>query len=490
MILVPTLDRPVNRHAPHVTFAILSATLLTFIATFIIPPNKVALEMIPARWGFFVDRPFGPGLLTYMFLHGGVFHILMNMIFFTFFGMNVERRIGPAAFAAGYLLCGVAAALGFAATERLLRSPADWQEMASTPLVGASGAVSGVLGMYMFLFPRRRITIAYFAFIAAGAARVAAYWFLLLWFGIEFVSSLVSPAVTQVAHGAHVHGFLAGLLWIFILRALRHRMRAVTESEEEPEYVERFSEFDHLPDAPVQPGAAATSPQEVATRIYRPDPAGAFALIPKRYTPVTPEIERIIRSHLRAAEPPRPHCLATTIRRQTAEAIRRDLAAAGVETLLYPARETLAAPIVIRTHRLVLRDGEAAALDEFDQTHPFAADEVCFLSAGRVGADQFVDVLWRKPLVVLRISPSGGACVDIAGTTARTPAQIAALLREAFPRASVTRGFAALARNEDHASQWFESQQAYAEFLLWAVQLLTTPFFRARSAGASLRSSP
>ena len=148
-------------------------------------------------------------MFTSMFLHGGLGHLLGNMLFLWIFGNNVEDAMGHLRFVVFYLLCGVAAVLAQA-----LPDPAS-----NAPMVGASGAISGVLGAYMLLYPRARVLLALpppFIFVTIGWFR--AVWVLAGWFVLQLLMGAGSrPAEGEaggVAFGAHIGGFVAGMVLI------------------------------------------------------------------------------------------------------------------------------------------------------------------------------------------------------------------------------------------------------------------------------------
>jgi membrane associated rhomboid family serine protease len=166
------------------------------------------------------EQPAWYSLLTSMFMHGGWFHLLGNMWFLWVFGNNVEDSMGHARYLAFYLLCGILAALA-----QVFASPAS-----PVPMVGASGAISGIMGAYLVLYPRVRIhTLVVLGFYVTTIA-VPAYFMLLYWAFIQFVSSLFAVgAGTEggVAFVAHLGGFVAGasLIKLFAKPAYvaRHR---------------------------------------------------------------------------------------------------------------------------------------------------------------------------------------------------------------------------------------------------------------------------
>jgi membrane associated rhomboid family serine protease len=165
--------------------------------------------IIPGQWACVVDRDpiniFTP--LISMFLHGGWSHILGNAIFFWVFGNNIEDSMGPGRFLVFYLLCGLIAA----ATHVMMLPDSP------IPTVGASGAISGVLGAYLVLYPRVRINMLFPPFIFRTFA-IPAWIVLLYWFGLQAFTAYASQVNAQVSNGvavwAHVGGFVAGMVLI------------------------------------------------------------------------------------------------------------------------------------------------------------------------------------------------------------------------------------------------------------------------------------
>ncbi len=148
-------------------------------------------------------------VLTAMFLHGGWLHLLGNMLFLFVFGNNVEDRLGRLRFVAFYLGCGYAATYGFS----LL------QARSTVPLVGASGAIAGVLGAYLVLYPRAKVTslLTFFFFLPV---RLPAWLVLGSWFVLQYVYFRGAGLAggSGVAYGAHVIGFLVGAALVWRLR--------------------------------------------------------------------------------------------------------------------------------------------------------------------------------------------------------------------------------------------------------------------------------
>ena len=152
-------------------------------------------------------RTTGPGwsaLFTSMFMHGGWAHILGNMLFLWVFGNNIEDSMGHLRFLAFYLVCGLAAAFA-----HIFFSPTS-----HVPMVGASGAISGIMGAYILLYPGARVRTYFPPFFLF---RIRAVFFLLLWFVLQLYDGLMVPGMPEeggVAVWAHIGGFVAGLLLI------------------------------------------------------------------------------------------------------------------------------------------------------------------------------------------------------------------------------------------------------------------------------------
>jgi len=178
-------------------------------------PSPAALQSFVEAWGV-VPREFSAGqdlpptipspywttLLTSMFLHGGWGHLGGNMLFLWIFGDNIEHRIGHVRFLVFYLICGLAAGIAHIV----------FNSTSMIPTVGASGAISGVLGGYLLLFPRNRVYVMTWG----GVAAVPAVLMLGLWILLQFINGFGTVAQTPetggVAYLAHIGGFAAGMI--------------------------------------------------------------------------------------------------------------------------------------------------------------------------------------------------------------------------------------------------------------------------------------
>ncbi len=140
-------------------------------------------------------------LLTSMFMHGGIAHILGNMWFLWIFGDNIEEDMGHMRYVAFYLLCGLLASLAHVFVSA-------WGESAEIPSLGASGAISGVMGAYLLLHPRRQVTVILFRILTQVPGYVAVG----IWFAFQILSSMLGGlSGSGVAYAAHIGGFVAGV---------------------------------------------------------------------------------------------------------------------------------------------------------------------------------------------------------------------------------------------------------------------------------------
>lgn len=226
--MIPLHDDNPTKIFPYVTVAIIVACTLVFLWQFSLGPEgqKVivfALGFIPAVVLHGQSLPpelqFVPPVTTVftsMFLHGGWMHLIGNMLYLWIFGNNVEDAMGHGRFLIFYLACGTAAALGQA-----LPNPES-----VIPMVGASGAISGVLGAYLLLHPRARVLVAIPLVFIFFTTRLRAMYVLAFWFVLQIINSLLAAAAggSGVAWGAHVGGFVAGMALIPLFKYRRVRL--------------------------------------------------------------------------------------------------------------------------------------------------------------------------------------------------------------------------------------------------------------------------
>ncbi|HEY3321375.1 MAG TPA: rhomboid family intramembrane serine protease [Planctomycetota bacterium] len=205
-------DNPPEGRLPWMNWLLILANVFVFLAVGLRPDY----EQLVMEYGFVPARFSWDTVITSMFMHAGWMHLIGNMWFLYLFGDNVENRCGPIKYLLAYLACGVAGDFG----QMLI-----FQD-SLIPSIGASGAIFGVLGMYLFFFPRNRVKVFMWIFLFIYWFSISALWVIGAWFVLElFYSQLQVVAGLQsgVGHLAHSGGFVAG----FFIAVLYHTLRLV-----------------------------------------------------------------------------------------------------------------------------------------------------------------------------------------------------------------------------------------------------------------------
>ena len=219
--MIPIRDAIRSKNFPAVNILLIGLNIVAFLWELAQGPDLKEVfylyGVVPIRYSnpdisvhftaFEQSLPF----LTSMFLHGGFLHIIMNMWFLYIFGDNIEDRLGHIRYLVFYLFCGVTAGLVHLLT--------NWNSNIST--IGASGAISGVMGAYLLLYPRSKILTLIFIFFFIQFIEIPAFIFLGLWLVLQLLSAGITPAnVGGVAFWAHIGGFVAGLISVKIFDAI------------------------------------------------------------------------------------------------------------------------------------------------------------------------------------------------------------------------------------------------------------------------------
>lgn len=205
--MFPIRDHNPSNRVPYVTYLLLVANVVVFFSYWSLFDSPRELHRFFFEWGMVPARLMaGEGwltLLTAQFLHGGLLHLGFNLLFLWVFGDNMEEEWGHWKFLLFYLACGAIAGLLHLWSEP--RSP--------VPMVGASGAIAGVLGGYLLMFPKARVDVFFFFIVFFKIIPIPAWIMLGIWFGLQLVGGMSSPAgVGGVAYWAHVGGFVAGVV--------------------------------------------------------------------------------------------------------------------------------------------------------------------------------------------------------------------------------------------------------------------------------------
>ncbi len=217
-MVIPLHDDNPTTTRPYVTVGIMIACVIIYVWQHLLLSDPEATRallsygLIPAVLSGRAELP--PSLdvipawatvLTSMFMHGGIWHLAGNMLYLWIFGNNIEDAMGHVKFLVFYLLCGLAAVLA-----QVLPNPGS-----EVPMVGASGAISGVLGAYMLLYPRARVLLGLpLGFVLVQLGRFPAIWVLAVWVLLQLGMAALGPRADGeggIAFGAHIGGFIAGL---------------------------------------------------------------------------------------------------------------------------------------------------------------------------------------------------------------------------------------------------------------------------------------
>jgi membrane associated rhomboid family serine protease len=218
--MIPLSDVIPSRTVPVVTIGLIIVNALVFLYEQALP--EPLLQQFVANYALIPAWFSVPALFTSQFLHGGWMHIISNMLYLWIFGDNVEDRLGHFRYLLFYLGAGAAAAI--------LQTLFD--PFSSVPMVGASGAIAGVMGAYFILYPYSRVLTVVFLIIFFDIIEIPAVFFLGLWFLLQLLSGVGSLAVSNAAGGgvafwAHIGGFAAGALIGLVLRSRDNRWAAV-----------------------------------------------------------------------------------------------------------------------------------------------------------------------------------------------------------------------------------------------------------------------
>jgi len=240
--LFPISDDNPRRHVttPVVNYAIIAICVVVFLWQFSLGTEGgdnavLALGMIPARlFGYgelppeLIYVPAWATVLTSMFMHGGFLHLGGNMLYLWIFGDNIEDSMGHVRYALFYLLCGIAAALaqGFV------------DPHSEAPMIGASGAISGVLGAYILLHPGATVRVLLIIFFFIRVVNIPAVIVLGFWFAMQlFNAATPSSGEAGVAFFAHIGGFVAGFVLISLFK--RREIQVLEKPRTKPFQVER-----------------------------------------------------------------------------------------------------------------------------------------------------------------------------------------------------------------------------------------------------------
>ncbi|MFC2150831.1 rhomboid family intramembrane serine protease [Calditrichota bacterium] len=216
MALIPYRDDNYSRTTPFVTYLLILVNAYVFVRYGFFSGEGVYAQIVNG-YGYTL-----PGLLkqpqviiTSIFLHANFLHLLSNMWFLHLFGDNIEDKFGRINFLWMYIMAGIIGNLAHSLFTIL---------MPQVPVIGASGAVAGVMGAYVVKYPSAKIRTIFFLWIYPIFFKIAAFWFIGIWMFFEFAAAFMSPH-DQIAHWAHIGGFLFGALWAKGRKGVVHKKR-------------------------------------------------------------------------------------------------------------------------------------------------------------------------------------------------------------------------------------------------------------------------
>lgn len=219
--MIPLHDDNPTRSFPYLTITIIALCVLVYLWQATLGPRGgeaviYSLGVIPAVLLHKVQLtpelvvvPASATIFTSMFLHGGFMHLAGNMLYLWIFGNNIEDAMGKFRFILFYIICGTAAAFG-----QVLQDPSS-----QIPMIGASGAISGVLGAYLLIYPHARVLVLIPLWFYVELIRLPAAWVLGFWFVLQLLSSaLTKSGGGGVAFYAHIGGFITGMILVPVMK--------------------------------------------------------------------------------------------------------------------------------------------------------------------------------------------------------------------------------------------------------------------------------
>ena len=235
--MIPIRDTIPTKTYPIVNNALIAINVVFFLVELSHGPGLerfiYTYGLVPARYtvphiaSYFTTVQQLASLITFMFLHGGFWHLLGNMWSLYIFGDNIEERLGPLRYLAFYMICGLASGLSHLAIN----------SHSTMPTIGASGAIAGVMGAYFILFPKAKILTLIPIFFIPYFIEIPAFFFLGIWFVFQFLSAAGSHGqMAGIAWWAHIGGFIFGIIFLKLFLALpgggvSDRLRRMTKKK-------------------------------------------------------------------------------------------------------------------------------------------------------------------------------------------------------------------------------------------------------------------
>jgi membrane associated rhomboid family serine protease len=450
MLLIPIGDENPKERVPYVNWALLAINIVVFFLAGFPQPS----ESVLANYALYPSHPSAWTMLTSMFLHANILHLLGNMVFLWIFGDNVEDKLGHVLYILFYLACGYSADLLHLVTS----SAAD------IPTIGASGAISGVIGAYVVMFPQARVKLFIWVYFFVNVFLVRSVWWIGFWFLEQIVFGVadLNGRGGGVAYWAHIGGFVAGVVvaafWKFVLFPAKFATEAGGVRQAAPE---RRTAAISYPDDDVQfmPETAETY------AVLRTGPEvsqGAARIIAAE----TDEAPGSVAQRIRATR----GMLARNIDQATASRIAAKLRAAGVATIVVPDTADHRPPIPFTPPQLAWSaDGLTVVGVGGSVRIPWNA--VSLVLAAHLGRGPVVDLFAGRRRI--RVTPQTELrYVDAANRQFRaTMNNFAAALGKVPTGASLNEGVGVLAAGGLWGWLAFPSEAEYEDYSFWVYNL-------------------
>ncbi|HKS16776.1 MAG TPA: rhomboid family intramembrane serine protease [Planctomycetota bacterium] len=396
MLFLP-FDRRINDRVPWVVYTLVAINTAILIHSYF-GFDETRILPIFREWGAIPTQLEPRTWISHLFLHAGPPHLVGNMAFLILFGMNVERRLGPAATLVLYFLSG------FAALALFVVFNSGFKE----PLVGASGAISGIVGMHLVLFRKRTVEVMWFAFFVGGIIRLPSYVIASFWIGLELLQAVFLNHMVMVAHWAHVGGFVGGLGLAALLTRFYRGHPEVYAADTKRRVRDNFEEKSYIPDGLPEPSQ------------------DGLRLVAREWLPLTGLVRRIVDSVAPGSGAfSTPSRLAGGLAAPQADDLKMRLERAGYPVEIKSQKgEAPAAPVVF-LDRLEMDGAEVVLVDS--RGAKFAVDRihVVRIQSGTAGAaTAILDLVTRDPWRRYRFS---------AATASMPLAEAAAAIRASFP---------------------------------------------------------
>jgi membrane associated rhomboid family serine protease len=442
MLVLPILDRKINDRIPVATYLLISANVFVF-CLYMFTGIKGITETFET-YGVIATKLSVLTLFSHMFLHAGGAHLGANMFFLWFFGRNVERKLGSIPFVIFYFISGICAALLFVVFNPTLEKP----------LVGASGAVCGLLGMYFVLFPKREIELFYWVIVWGGTFRIPAYIFLVLYFIIELLQGLFTPSeIAEVANLAHAGGFAGGVILVFLLTRAGYRLaREVYQPFQEEKVLEE--KMESLLETPSAVAKLLNNSQS------EPEEQRKVTLVARDFIENTEVIKSIKQQ---TGIQSRYDLIIENMLQEEADSLKTLLAGSGYKYAIIPERpEEPSLEIVLDINFA----GYEMEIRTPDATHFAYIRQILYLTSGLIDDSVIIDiVVMEESPVIFRVTDKNFAKLKDKNSSVL----FAKNLVKNLPGVRLTSSFVALSRGEFDAIRKFGRLEKLDEYNYWSV---------------------